>query len=182
MASRRSDSGGRIWPAKLGMCMLRVYTGVLFVMTAHWKLFMPEGSVKDAIVLFAETDYAAYVQNGIQNPPTVFGWEMQWYSSMLEAVMTGGNAPYVFGGGILIFEGILGICLILGVATRLFGLLGGLLMLMFAFARGPDLPFYTLKMPNYLLMMVLFTLALTAAGRIWGLDAKLRHKLPSWIA
>ena len=33
-----------------------------------------------------------------------------------------------------------------------------------------------------LLMAILLALALTAAGRIWGLDARLRHRLPGWIA
>lgn len=181
-ARKGSGSGGRLWPAKLGMFSLRVYVGFVLLAGAHYKLIMPEGGIKDAIVAFAEYDYLPMVRQGIETPPTVFGWEMHWYSSFLETVMTGGSAPYVFSGGILIFEALLGLCLMFGVCTRLMGLLGGLLMLAFAWSRGPALPFYTLKMPNYLLMMVLFALALTAAGRIWGLDARLRHRLPGWIA
>ena len=186
MAARKSaggkGQGGRLWPAKLGMFALRVHVGVMFVMTAHWKLILPEGGIKDAIVQFAEGDYAKFIHQGIEHPPVIFGVEMTWYSSFLDAVMLGGQAPYVLGGMILFFEGVLGFCLVLGLCTRLMGLLGGLLMLAFAWAKGPYLPFYTQQMPNYLLMVVLFALALTAAGRIWGLDARLRHKLPGWIA
>lgn len=185
----KRDAGPRLWPAKLGMCSLRVYMGILFLAAAHWKLILPEGGIKDAIVTFAETEYRGYirdypaaVEQGLAPAPSIFGLDMDWYPRFLSTVMDGGSAPYIFGGAILIFEGLLGLCLVLGVATRLMGFLGGMLMLLFAWARGPGLPFYTLKMPNYLLMMVLFTLALTAAGRIWGLDARLRHKLPGWIA
>jgi uncharacterized membrane protein YphA (DoxX/SURF4 family) len=185
----KKEASPRLWPAKLGMCSLRVYIGIIFLAAAHWKLIVPAGGIKDAIVTFAETEYRGYVRDypaaveqGLAPPPSVFGMEMDWYPSLLSTVMDGGSAPYLFGGAILIFEALLGLCLVLGVATRLMGFLGGMLMLLFAFVRGPELPFYTLKMPNYLLMMVLFTLALTAAGRIWGLDARLRHKLPDWIA
>jgi len=171
------------------MFSLRFYVGFVLLAGAHYKLITPEGGIKDAIVVFAETEYRGYVRDypqaverGEAPPPSVFGVEMRWYPRFLATVMDGGSAPYVVGGGILIFEALLGVSLMLGVCTRLMGLLGGLLMLAFAFARGPDLPFYTLRMPNYLLMMVLFALALTAAGRIWGLDAKLRHRLPGWIA
>lgn len=185
MAARKrggKDGGGRLWPAKLGIAGLRVYAGVVFLAAAHYKLILPEGSIKDAIVRFAEADYADYMRRGIETPPTVFGAEMTWYSQFLDTVMIGGQAPYVFGGAILFFEALLGFSLVLGVCTRLMAMLGGLLMIAFAWVRGPDLPFYTTRIPNYLLMAILIALSLTAAGRIWGLDARLRHRLPGWIA
>jgi uncharacterized membrane protein YphA (DoxX/SURF4 family) len=189
MAQKQKEAGPRLWPAKLGIASLRIYVGILFLAAAHWKLIVPPGNVKDAIVVFAETEYRGYVRDypaaverGAAPAPSVFGIEMRWYPRFLSTVMDGGSAPYVFGGAILVFEGLLGISLVLGVCTRLMGALGGLMMLSFAWARGPGLPYYTLKMPNYLLVVVLFALALTAAGRIWGLDARLRHKLPGWIA
>ena len=174
--------GGRLWPARLGMCSLRVYMGVVFLAIAHFHLFAPDGGITENIVHFAEVEYMDMVVRGTQTAPAFFGVELSWYPRFLETVMLGGNAPYVFGGSILVFQGLLGICLVLGVGVRLMGFLGGFQMLAFMWAKAPDLPFYTTRQPNYLVMMVLFALALTAAGRIWGLDARLRRKLPRWLA
>ena len=95
--------------------------------------------------------------------------------------MLHGSVPYVLGPAILFFEGLLGVSLVLGVGVRLMGFLGALLMAAFGLAKG----LYVLTITqgtNWILMVMLLALALMAAGRIWGFDARLRHRLPGWVS
>jgi len=62
---RGNGAGGRLWPAKLGVAGLRVYAGVVFLAAAHYKLILPEGSIKDAIVRFAEVDNQFFFIAGV---------------------------------------------------------------------------------------------------------------------
>ena len=180
MARRRRKKTESLWPAKLGVFSLRVFTGAVFFDAALYKLVVPDRSLGEAIEDFAEKDYVPLVQQAVEQPPVVLGWRMDWYASLLENLMLPGNAPYVFGGAILFFELLLGISLVLGAGVRLMGLLGAWLMIGFGLARGAW--FLTTRAPNWILMVILLSLALMAAGRIWGLDAKLSQRLPRWIS
>ena len=71
-------------------------------------------------------------------------------------------------------------CLVLGLFTRLAGVLGALLMLTFGLAWRAW--FLTPSQPHWLLMVVLLSLALLGAGRIWGIDARLHGRIPRWIS
>ena len=176
-----SDGGGSLWPPKLGLTALRVFTGALFLGVAHWKLIKPGLPLGETITRFTEYDYLPLVRHAIENPPEVFGTRWTWFSNMLDSVALGGSAPYVIAGAVLFFEGLLGISLVLGACTRLMAFLGALLIAVMGLAKG--LTFLTVTQgTNWILVMVLLAMSLTAAGRIWGLDARLRHRLPRWIA
>jgi len=173
--------GGSLWPAKTAIVVLRVFCGAIFLSTAHWKLIRPGLPVGETFRQFTERDYLPLVQYAVAHPPIVLGWKMTWFSSMLDTVALGGNAPYVIAGAVLIFEALLGISLVLGLGTRLMAFLGALLMAVMGLCKG--LFFLTVtKGTNWYLAVMLLALALMAAGRVWGLDARLRHRLPRWIS
>jgi uncharacterized membrane protein YphA (DoxX/SURF4 family) len=176
------SSGGGLLAPKLGLTALRLFTGAVFLAVAHWKLIRPGLPLGETLRTFAEQDYVPLLQRAIAEPPVVLGWRLQWYADFLQAVMLPGNAPYVFGTAVLFFEALLGLSLVLGACVRLMAGLGALLMLAFGLAKG--LWFLTIQGAgsNWMLMMMLLVLAATAAGRIWGLDARLRRRLPSWIS
>lgn len=177
----RGPSGGGLWAPKIGLVSLRLFAGGIFLGVFWWKVIRPETPLGETLENFAELDYIPIVQGGIANPPHLFGWRMQWFADLLETVMLPGNAPYVFGTAILFFEGLLGMSLVLGACVRLMGVLGALLMTGFALAKA--IPFFTVTQgSNWYLVTILLALALTAAGRIGGLDARLQHRLPRWIA
>ncbi len=192
--AKPAGGGGGLWAPKLGLASLRIFVGLVFLSIAHHKLIapleetQPDGTVTsydlslhDRIVLFAEADLIKRVDAAIETPPKLFGWELRWYADFLGAVVRPGKAPYIFAALIIFFEALLGICLLLGVGTRLMAFLGALLMLAFGLAKA--LPFLTVtKGTNWYLVMILLTLSLTAAGRVFGLDAKLRRRLPGWIS
>jgi uncharacterized membrane protein YphA (DoxX/SURF4 family) len=188
------DAPVRLWPPKLGLAALRVFAGLVFLAVAHHKWIapleehLPDGrvverhlSARERVVIFAERDLVPRVDAAIAHPPHVFGWELRGYADFLAAVVRPGKAPYVFAALIMAFEALLGLTLVLGVATRLMGFLGALLVTAFGLAKA--LPFLTVtRGTNWYLVMILLTLCLTAAGRLWGLDARLRRRLPGWIA
>ncbi len=176
-----SGGGGGLWPPMLGITALRVFAGAVFLGVAHWKLIKPGLPLDETITRFTEQDYLPLVQHAVLNPPEVFGTKWSWFSSLLESVALGGSAPYVIAGAVLFFEALLGVSLVLGACTRLMAFLGALLIAVMGLAKG--LYFLTVTQgTNWYLMMILVALSLTAAGRIWGLDARLRHRLPRWIA
>jgi len=176
-----SGGGGSLWPAKTAILLLRLFCGAIFLGTAHWKLIRPGLPLGETITRFTERDYLPLVQYAVAHPPVVLGWEMTWFSNFLDMVALGGNAPYVIAGAVLFFEALLGICLVLGLGTRLMAFLGALLMAVMGLCKG--LYFLTVtKGTNWYLVVMLLVLALMAAGRVWGLDARLRHRLPRWIS
>jgi uncharacterized membrane protein YphA (DoxX/SURF4 family) len=179
--------------------MLRVYAGALFVDVFYYKIILGrmqrhDMSLREALAHFSETDYTTLLQRAIDDPPTVGlwgdGWRMDWYATFLQNVMLPGQMPYIAGACIICFELLLGIALILGIGVRLMGFLGALLILFFGLAKGSY--FLTIMHgrqaevlgpgPNWLILFVLLCLSLTAAGRVWGLDSRLRHRLPGWIS
>ena len=188
MAARRkreSGGAGALWPAKLGLFLLRAFTGALFLDAVYFKIVVTrmQGfgmSLFEAFDHFVETDYKRMIQNAIDHPPSIGTWEMTWYGDFLEAVMLPGAVPDVMGPAILIFELLLGIALVLGAGVRLMAALGALLMLAFGLAKSQY--FLTVTGTNWLLFFVLLFFALAGAGRVWGLDHWLRRKWPAWIS
>ncbi len=174
-----------MWPAKLGLFCLRVFTGLLFVDAIYYKLWVTrvEGlglSLFEAFEHFVEHDYEPMIRHAVANPPHVFGHPMVWYGVFLENVMLPGAVPAFAGPAILVFELLLGISLVLGIGVRLSASLGALLMLAFGLAK--NLYFLTITGTNWLLFFVLLFFALAGAGRVWGLDARLQHRWPAWIS
>jgi len=184
----------RLWVPKLGVFLLRVFTGALFLDAIYYKLWLTRMSAPGpgpgegglglglfaAFDHFVQNDYRPLVQHAIQHPPQAFGVRMTWFSTFLENVMLPGAVPSVMGPAILVFELLLGLSLVLGVGVRLMAALGALLMLAFGMAKG--MYFLTIGGTNWILFFVLLALALTAAGRMWGLDSRLQRRFPGWIA
>lgn len=179
---RKPPQAGGLWAPKVGLASLRVFTGAIFLAAAWWKLIRPGLALGDTLRRFAEYDYVPLFEGAVRDPPVVLGWRLQWYADFVENVMLPGNAPYVFGTAFLVFEVLIGVGLVLGACARLMAMIGVLLMLFSGL--GKRMFFLTIQGQgsNWLLMMIMFTLACTAAGRIWGLDARLRHRLPGWIS
>jgi uncharacterized membrane protein YphA (DoxX/SURF4 family) len=174
-----------MWPAKLGLFCLRVFTGALFVDAVYYKLWVTriQGlglSLLEAFEHFVQHDYEPMVRRAMHQPPEIFGLRQDWYAAFLRDVMLPGAVPDVVGPAILGFELLLGISLALGVGVRLSAFLGALLMLAFGLAKS--LYFLSVTGPNWLLMFVLLFFSLAGAGRVWGLDAKLQHRWPAWIS
>ncbi|MDJ0973138.1 MAG: hypothetical protein QNJ98_01585 [Planctomycetota bacterium] len=193
--ARKASSAPRLWVPTMGIFLLRVFTGLLFIDAVYFKLWVtrmraPDPAAADggglglglfdALEHFVEHDYKVLVRQAVENPPQVFGTTWTWFSDFLEAVMLPGAVPDVMGPAILFFELLLGIALVLGVGVRLMAMLGAALMLIFGLAKG--MYFLTIAGTNWLLFFVLVALALTAAGRMWGLDSRLQNRLPGWVS
>jgi uncharacterized membrane protein YphA (DoxX/SURF4 family) len=155
-----------------------VYTGALFLDAVQWKVLEAGLPLDEAVHRFVAQEYEPLVRHAIAHPPELWGWRLDAYSDFLSAVMLPGAS--VLGPLVLLFEALLGVSLVLGAGVRGMALGGALLMLAFGLAKG--LYFLTVSTgTNWLLMVVLLALALTGAGRIWGLDAWLRPRLPRWL-
>lgn len=100
------------------------------------------------------------------------------YSFFLGVLKTAHAHPKIFGALVTLGELTVGVCLGLGLVTRLAALLGVLLMGSIAAASGQGLA----PPGNALLMAaILATFVLSPPGRVLGLDASLRTKLPRWM-
>lgn len=189
-ARKTSPSEPRgLWVPILGIFLLRVFTGALFVDAVYYKLWVtrmsapPDGrglGLFAAFEHFVEYDYRPMVEQAVREPPVVFGTTWVWYADFLESVMLPGAVPSIAGPAILVFELALGIALILGVGVRLMAMLGAALMLAFGLAK--NMYVLTITGTNWLLFFVMIALALTAAGRMWGFDSRLRNRLPGWVS
>lgn len=181
-AKRKAPAGRGLWAPKAGLVSLRVFTGAIFLAAAWWKLIRPGLGLGETLRHFAENDYTRLFEGAVRDPPVVLGWRMQWFAEFSQHVMLPGNAPYVFGTAFLCFEVLLGVSLVLGACVRLTALLGALLMLISGLAKRMFFLSIQGAGSNWMLMVMLLALACTAAGRIWGLDARLQRRLPSWIS
>lgn len=189
----RGAEAPRLWPPKLGMFLLRVYIGLVFFQVVHHKIWAsrmappPQGkdmTLREALADFSDTDYLKFVRGGIEQPPVVeiFGWrwEMDGYAWFLENVMLPGKVPYIAGAMILGLEFLVALSLVFGIGVRLMAFLGALLLVALALAR--NMYFFTVGGTNWLLAFSLLALSLTAAGRIFGFDARLKERWPGWIS
>jgi len=89
--------------------------------------------------------------------------------------------PYsdIFAVLVAVGELVVGVSLILGIATRLGALLGLFLCLNFMFAKGT--PLLSVEQPTVFAIMLL-TVYAGAAGRAFGFDQILKGRLPRWCA
>jgi uncharacterized membrane protein YphA (DoxX/SURF4 family) len=86
--------------------------------------------------------------------------------------------PKIFGSLIAIGELSIGACMLVGLVTRASSALGALMLLSIAGAAGQGLA----PPGNAVLMAAMFLLFVVAPpGRVLGLDAVLRNRLPRWM-
>ena len=180
-ASRRKKPAGRgpLAP-RIAIAFLRVFVGALFVDAVQYKLFSQGLPLADAIDQFVATQYVPYLQAAIADPPKFFGTPMTFYTWFLEHVMLADGWKTFFAAAILFFEGLLGFALVLGACTRIFAVLGAILMAAFALMWRHY--FLTATYSHWILTVVLVVLAVLAAGRFFGLDARLQHRFPGWVS
>jgi len=86
---------------------------------------------------------------------------------------------FLFAHLVTVGEIAVGILLLLGCVTRLAALGGLFLCLNFLFASGA--PILSTEQPA-VFSLLLVTIYATAAGRVLGIDALLKHRLPAWVA
>jgi thiosulfate dehydrogenase (quinone) large subunit len=145
--------------------LARIAIGALWLSNALWKV--PPDFGFAALPNPPDPSLAYFVQEIIEHPP--FGL---YQSFMRDLVLPNG---ILFGYSVLLAELATGISLLLGLFTRLGGLLGTLqaLNLMIGLANVPG------EWPWAYRMLVLLNLIIlaTAAGRNWGLDQPLRRWL-----
>jgi thiosulfate dehydrogenase [quinone] large subunit len=100
------------------------------------------------------------------------------YGFFLPVLQGAHNHPKIFATLITLGELAVGLCMLLGLATRLAAFLGLLLLGSIAAASGQ-----ALAPPGNALVMaaIMFTFLLVPPGRVAGLDAALRARLPRWM-
>ncbi len=140
-----------LWP----ITVLRVYTGVFFLKYGYGKLTNPD---------FAD-GLAGFVSGNLEK---CFGF----MRAFLESVVLPNSA--LFGFMVTWGELLLGVCLILGLATRYAAIAGAFMVAMFWFTKGQSL----LDAQNHdaIWFVILVTLAAVHAGRVHSLDAKLAKR------
>ena len=178
--SRRPTGPGPLAP-RIAIAGLRVFVGALFLDAIQYKMFSQGLPLAQALDNFVNNEYVPLIQASLAHPPHVFGTQVPGFAWLLEHVMLQDGWRTFFAAAILLFEALLGLSLVLGAATRLFAVLGALLMIVFGMAK--NLYFLTSSRgPQWLLAVVLIVLAVLAAGRFFGLDARLKERLPSWVS
>ncbi len=184
-----AEGGGRAGPfaSGLALLLLRLFAGALFFYSAWWKLVQPGFSLGEIVDTF-RSEYVQTVQAAIANPPALLGLRLDLFASFLRDVML--PAAPVAAPALLFFEAFLGVSLLLGFGVRLFAALGVVMMLGYSLAKPyampdggvtPGVPLLSVKSANWPLTFLLLALALLAAGRVVGLDARWRRDAPPWL-
>ncbi len=146
---RRPDANTRI------LAGFRIMVGALWLSNVGWKEPPDFGALR------------AFTSNAVSNP--VF----PPYSALVDNIIL----PHftMFAWGTLILEGVVGACLLMGLFTRLFALVGA--------GMATAIALSVLKTPNewpwayYLMIGSHLAIFAAAAGRTWGLDGLLRTVL-----
>ncbi|MGV8911464.1 MAG: DoxX family protein [Rhodoglobus sp.] len=144
------------------LALLRIGVAVLWMQNAAWKVPPDFGREADKGLYFWAT-------HAVDNP--VFAP----YSWFVETVFLPNIE--IFGWGVLLAETALGAFLLIGLATRLWALIG--------IAQTIAITLSVLNTPNewhwsyYLMLLAHVVLFATAAGRHFGIDGLLR---PRWLA
>ncbi len=100
------------------------------------------------------------------------------YNFFLPMLQSAHNHPKIFGSLITLGELAVGACLLVGLASRLASFLGLVLLGSITAASGQSLA----PPGNALLMAaIMFTFLIAPPGRVMGLDAALRARLPRWM-
>lgn len=178
--SRKTPAGRGPLAPRIAIAFLRVFVGAIFVDAVQYKLFAQGLPLADAIDQFVALQYVPRLQEAVADPPTFFGTPMTFYATFLDHVMLADGWKTFFAAFILFFEGLMGVALVLGACTRLFAVLGAVLTANFALMWRHY--FLTGVNSQWILTVVLVVLAVLAAGRFFGVDARLQHRLPRWVA
>lgn len=146
-----SKKAANLWP----VTVLRVYTGIFFLKYGYGKLTNPN---------FAD-GLAGFVTGNLEK---CFGF----MRGFLESVVIPHSG--LFGFLVTWGELLLGVCLILGLATRYAAIAGAFMVAMFWFTKGQGL----LDAQNHdaIWFFILLTLAAVHAGRVHSVDAKLADR------
>jgi len=100
------------------------------------------------------------------------------YGFVMPIVNVAHAHPKIFGSLIAIGELSIGACMLVGLVTRASSALGALMLLSIAASAGQGLA----PPGNALLMAAVFLLfVVVPPGRVLGLDAMLRNRLPRWM-
>lgn len=159
-----SFAGEKTW---LGFfALLRIFLGWVFL-RAGWGKYL-DGYLSPEI---SSAPLAKMLKVWLYSSPAL---PTGWYRGFIEGVVLP-NA-HLFGVLMCLGELAVGILLILGLGTRLGGLLGAFLATNIYLASGHLGPAQALI--NQLTLLVCLLLALSAAGRAWGADYFLRRALP----
>jgi thiosulfate dehydrogenase (quinone) large subunit len=143
--------------ARGALVLLRVYLGVVFLLAALPKL---------------QQDFAPALTGFVQQVGLQRGHP--FYRQFLdEVVLT--NAPF-FAALVTWSELLVGVTLILGLATRLFAAVALVLALNYMFAKGAW--FWTSSSNDAAFVAIALALLIGAAGRTLGLDAFLARRWP----
>ena len=141
--------------AHLALAVLRVYTGVFFLIYGFGKL-QRGGAFADGMSGFLNAQ------------ESTFGF----YRGFIESVVLP-NAG-LFSSLVACGETVLGIALIIGLATRYAAYAGAFLVINFWFAKG--LGFFGAMNHDVVWLSILLVLALMKAGHVYGLDGQLKNK------
>jgi uncharacterized membrane protein YphA (DoxX/SURF4 family) len=124
------------------------------------------------------------LQSGWLHGTTLLGMLDRWvadgdsYHFFLPVVETARAHPKIFGALVTAGELVIGTSMLLGLLTRLGAFLGAALLFSIAFGSGQRLA----PPGSALLMGAIFVIFLFAPpGRVLGLDAALRARLPRWM-
>jgi uncharacterized membrane protein YphA (DoxX/SURF4 family) len=159
-----SFTGEKTW---LGFfALLRIFVGYAFL-KAGWEKYL-DGYLNPSVnAIPLARPLAAWL--AAPNP-----LPSGWYREFLAGVVLP-NA-HLFGVLVCLGELAVGVLLVLGLGTRLAGLLGAFLAANIYLASAHTGPAQALV--NQLIMLICLLLALAAAGRAWGADFFLRRAMP----
>ncbi len=140
------------WPVAL----LRAYLGLLFI-PAGWGKVTAGG------------DWVMRMPNFLLGHVEDMSG---WYHAAIEAVVVPHAAlfAYLVAWG----ELLIGVALLIGAFSRLAAALGAFMVLNFLWAKG--LPLFMTMNHDALVIWLFVLVALTGAGRVWGLDGWLRQR------
>jgi thiosulfate dehydrogenase [quinone] large subunit len=147
--------------------LLRLFVGYVFL-TAGWQKYSQHGYLNPSP---ASMPLGRVLSQWLKGPAAM---PEGWYRHFLESVVLPNS--HVFGVLVCVGEVAVGIMLLLGLGTRLAGLLGAFMALNFYFASGHLGPSNTIATQTFVLANLL--LMLSAAGRAWGADWFLRRAWP----
>ncbi len=100
------------------------------------------------------------------------------YRFFMPMIATARAHPKIFGALVTLGELVIGGSMVLGLLTRASAFLGALMLFAYAFGAGQKL----VPPGNALLMGALFvTFIFAPPGRVLGIDAGLRGRLPRWL-
>jgi len=149
----RSHSKIQHWP----ILMLRVYAGLFFFWNGFGKLRRDNFADGMEAFLGSQADKS-----------------FDFYATFIESIVMPNKA--LFAALVSWGEFVIGVALVIGLATRYAAAAGALMVLNFWFAKGAG--FFDGANHDVVWLMIFIVLATVPAGRIAGLDDGLSDKLP----